>query len=132
MVIHIVEDIHQPMHTAHTTDKGGNDIKVNWFSEPTNLHSVWDSKLIDFQQLSYTEYATWINHTTPAQRAEWQKEPISKWIYDSSIIAGKIYDNVKQDDTLNYKYNFNNIATVNQQLLKAGVHLAGLLNEIFI
>jgi len=132
MVIHIVEDIHQPMHTAHTDDKGGNDIKVNWFSEPTNLHSVWDSKLIDFQQLSYTEYATWINHTTRAQRAEWQKEPMSKWIYDSSIIAGKIYDDVKPGDTLNYKYNFNNIATVNQQLLKAGVHLAGLLNQIFM
>lgn len=132
MVIHIVEDIHQPMHTAHTTDKGGNDVKVNWFSKPTNLHSIWDSELIDFQQLSYTEYATWINHTTPTQRAEWQKEPISKWIYDSSIIAGKIYDDVKPGDTLNYKYNFNNIATVNQQLLKAGVHLAGLLNEIFI
>ncbi|NCD69444.1 S1/P1 nuclease [Mucilaginibacter agri] len=131
MVIHIVEDIHQPLHTGHTTDKGGNDIKVNWFSEPSNLHSVWDSKLIDFQQLSYTEYATMINHTTAAQRADWQKEPISKWIYDSSVLADKVYSDVKPDETLNYKYNFKYISTVNEQLLKAGVHLAGLLNQIF-
>ncbi len=131
MIIHIVEDIHQPMHTAHSSDKGGNDIKVNWFSEPSNLHSVWDSKLIDFQQLSYTEYANWINHTTAAERAEWQKQPVSKWIFDSSQISEKIYANVKPGDTLNYKYNFQYINTVNQQLLKAGVHLAGLLNQLF-
>lgn len=131
MLIHIVEDIHQPMHTARTGDKGGNDVKVNWFSEPTNLHSVWDSKLIDFQQLSYTEYANWINHTTVAERAAWQKEPISKWIYDSSVLANNIYENTKADDTLTYRYNFKYIGALNEQLLKAGVHLAGLLNQIF-
>ncbi|WDF55502.1 S1/P1 nuclease [Mucilaginibacter sp. KACC 22063] len=131
MIIHIVEDIHQPMHTAHTSDKGGNDLKVNWFSEPSNLHSVWDSKLIDFQQLSYTEYTNWINHTTAAERAEWQKEPISKWLYDSHVLAEKIYADVHPGDTLNYKYNFKYIDILNKQMLKAGVHLAGLLNQIF-
>lgn len=131
MIIHIVEDIHQPMHTAHSSDKGGNDVKLNWFSEPSNLHSVWDSKLVDFQQLSYTEYADWINHTTAAERAEWQKEPMSRWIFDSSQIAEKIYSDTKAGDTLNYKYNFEYIGTVNKQLLKAGVHLAGLLNRLF-
>ena len=30
-----------------------------------------------------------------------------------------------------YKYNFEHIATVNEQLLKAGVRLAGILNQIF-
>lgn len=131
MLIHVVEDVHQPMHTAHTDDKGGNDFKVNWFNEPSNMHSVWDSKLIEFQNLSYTEYANAINFTTPAQRAAWQKEPISKWLFDSKEIAEKIYASSKQDDKLNYKYNFQFIGTVNQQLLKAGVHLAGILNQIF-
>src|ERR1700744_2043909 len=56
MLIHITEDVHQPFHTGHTSDKGGNDIKLTWFNKPTNLHSVWDSQLIEFQQLSYTEY----------------------------------------------------------------------------
>ena len=52
MLIHIVEDVHQPLHTGHTADKGGNDIKVSWLNNPSNLHSVWDSGLIEFQQLS--------------------------------------------------------------------------------
>jgi hypothetical protein len=131
MLIHIVEDVHQPMHTAHADDKGGNDFKVTWFSTPTNLHSVWDSQLIDFQQLSYTEYAAAINHTTPGQRAEWQKAPISQWLFESNQIAEKLYTEIKPSDTLKYDYNFNHIATLNQQMLKAGVRLAGILNQLF-
>lgn len=132
MLIHIVEDVHQPMHTGHFSDKGGNDIKLTWFNEPTNLHSIWDSQLIDFQQLSYTEYATWINHTTIAQRAEWQKAPMSQWIFESNNLAAQIYAGVKDGDKVNvYRYNFDHIATLNNQLLKGGVRLAGLLNQIF-
>jgi hypothetical protein len=132
MLIHIVEDVHQPMHTAHTEDKGGNDIKLTWFNTPTNLHSVWDSQLIDFQQLSYTEYVSWINHTTAAQRTEWQKAPISQWLFESSQIATKIYAGVKDGDKVNvYKYNFDYIGTLNNQLVKGGVRLAGVLNQIF-
>ena len=132
MLIHIVEDVHQPLHVGHTDDKGGNDIKLTWFNNPTNLHSVWDSQIIEFQQLSYTEYTAWINHTTAAERAKLQKAPISEWIFESSQIAGKIYDEVKTGDSLSgYKYNFEHIAIVNQQLVKAGVRLAGILNQIF-
>jgi len=132
MLIHIVEDVHQPLHVGHTEDKGGNDIKVTWFNNPTNLHSVWDSQLIDFQQLSYTEYTAMINHTTVAQRAEWQKAPISQWLFESGQIANKLYSETKNGDALNgYKYNFEHIATINQQLLKAGVRLAGVLNQLF-
>ena len=131
MLIHIIEDVHQPMHTAHADDKGGNDFKVNWFSNPTNLHSVWDTQLIDFQQLSYTEYATAINHSTWAQRSQWQKAPISQWLFESNQIAEKLYTEIKPGDTLNFKYNFTHIDIVNQQLLKAGVRLAGVVNQLF-
>ncbi|MEO8885638.1 MAG: S1/P1 nuclease [Mucilaginibacter sp.] len=131
MLIHITEDLHQPMHTAHSSDKGGNDVKLNWFGKPTNLHSVWDSELIDFQGLSYTEYTAAINHTTPEQRAQLQKAPITQWIFESSQLAEKIYADTKPDSNLNYTYNFKYIATINQQLLKGGVRLAGVLNEIF-
>lgn len=131
MVIHVVEDVHQPFHTGHKDDKGANDFKLNWFGKPTNMHSLWDSELIDFQQLSYTEYVAAINHTTAAQRAEWQKAPIGQWLYESNQLAEKLYTDTKPGDNLSYKYNFNHIDILNQQLLKGGVRLAGVLNEIF-
>jgi hypothetical protein len=131
MLIHIVEDVHQPMHVAHADDQGGNGFKVSWFGKPTNLHSVWDSELIDYQGLSYTEYARSIDHTTPAEITKWDKEPISMWLYESNQISEVLYTEIQQNDNLTYKYNFTHIDTLNHQLLKAGVHLAAILNEIF-
>ena len=131
LLIHIVGDIHQPLHIGRLEDRGGNSIKVNWFKDAVNIHTVWDSKLIDFQQLSYTEYATSINYSTKAQRNEWQAEPVREWIWQSYQHAEKIYADIKPDDNLSYNYNFKFINVVNQQLLKGGIHLAGLLNEIF-
>ena len=132
LLIHIVGDIHQPMHTGRAEDLGGNRVKVLWFNEPTNLHSVWDDKLIEFQKLSYTEYTNNINHTNKAIRKEWQKQPMSLWLFESYQLADKIYGGITQpDQKLSYRYNYDYIAIVNQQLLKGGVRLAGLLNDIF-
>ena len=131
LLIHIVGDVHQPLHVGRLDDLGGNKIKVSWFFASSNLHRVWDEQLINFQQLSYTEYATVINRTTLIQRNALQKQNLKMWIYDSYQSAEKIYADIKPDEKLDYLYNFKFIDTVNQQLLKGGVHLAGLLNEIF-
>jgi hypothetical protein len=131
LLIHIAGDIHQPMHTGRFEDLGGNKIKVLWFNNPYNLHQIWDERLIDFQQLSYTEYADAINYTTKAERKQWQAEPVSEWVWQSYQYAEKIYADIKPDEKLSYQYNFKYVDILNQQLLKGGIHLAGLLNEIF-
>jgi hypothetical protein len=132
LLIHIVGDIHQPMHVGHKEDLGGNKTSVLWFGETTNLHAVWDEKLITFQRLSYTEYTTSINFTNKQQRQDWQKQPMSEWLFESYQIADKLYAAITQpNQKLSYRYNYDNIDTLNQQLLKGGVRLAGLLNEIF-
>lgn len=130
-LVHLVGDIHQPLHVGRPDDMGGNRIRVTWFNTPYNLHQVWDGELIDFQQLSYTEYTAAINHTTKAQRIQWQKQPLSEWFWQSYQIAEKVYADIKPDDKLGYLYNYKFIGIVNQQLVIGGVHLAGLLNDIF-
>ena len=132
LLIHIVGDIHQPLHTGRAEDKGGNAIKVFWFNQPTNLHAVWDDKIIDNQQLSYTEYATAIDHPTLSQTKTWQGQPLSSWIFQSYQLANTVYAEIKQpDQKLSYRYSYDHIAALNEQLLKGGIRLAGLLNEIF-
>ena len=131
LLIHIVGDIHQPLHVGHPDDEGGNKIKVTWLGTPTNLHSVWDSRLIDFQQLSYTEYTDAINHTTAALRTALQKQTLSDWFFQTYEVAQKVYSDIKPDDKLSFQYNYHYIDIVNQQLVRGGVHLAGLLNSIF-
>jgi hypothetical protein len=132
ILVHLVGDIHQPMHTGRPEDLGGNKVTVLWFNQPTNLHSVWDEKLIGGQELSYTEYTAAINFTTKAQRLDWQKQPISAWIFESYVISRQLYKEIQQpDQKLSYRYNFDHLQMLNDRLLKGGVRLAGLLNEIF-
>ena len=132
LLIHIAGDLHQPLHVSPEGTSGGNDVKLTWFGAPSNLHRVWDEQLIEYQELSYTEYVNAINHTTAAQRRAWQKEPLSRWIYDSYVISTRLHNELtEQNPKLGYRYNFDHLETLNEQLLKGGVHLAGLLNEIF-
>lgn len=131
LVIHFVGDIHQPMHVGRPEDLGGNRVRLSWFNTPTNLHRVWDEQLIEYQQLSYTEYATALNFVSKDQRRTWQQAPLSNWLYESYQIAERLYAGVQPEEKLSYKYNFDHVQTMNEQLLKGGVRLAGLLNEIF-
>jgi hypothetical protein len=131
MLIHIVEDVHQPMHVSHADDRGGNDFKVYWFGDPANLHGIWDYNLIEEQHLPYKKYAATIDHTTADQRAAFQRAPTSKWLYESNQITERLYREIKPSAKLSSRYENSHIAIVNQQLLKAGIRLAGVLNQLF-
>jgi S1/P1 Nuclease len=132
LLIHIVGDIHQPFHVSAIGDKGGNDIKVSWFGLSSNIHRVWDEQLIEGQELSYTEYTKAINFTTAKQRNSWQRLPVSNWFFESYTLSEKLHEELQKPDLkLGYQYIFMHIKTVNEQLLKGGVRLAGLLNQIF-
>lgn len=131
MLVHLVGDIHQPLHVGNKEDRGGGNIKVLWGDKASDLHSVWDNELIDCQKLSYTEYTKAINTTTEADRKQWIDGGVAAWLFESYKIADTVYASAKSGDTLGYRYNYDHIATVNQQLLKGGVRLAALLNEIF-
>ena len=133
MIIHIVGDLHQPFHAGRSEDQGGNKIQLMWGQEQTNLHSIWDSKLIETQQYSYTEYAHNLNHTTAAQRAEWQKADLAHIIYESNQVAESLYNEIKEPNQKisPYNYVFLHIHTAEEQMLKGGVRLAGILNNIF-
>lgn len=56
-LIHFVGDVHQPLHCGYGDDRGGNDIRVNWYGDSTNLHSVWDVSIIQKWTSSYTDAA---------------------------------------------------------------------------
>jgi hypothetical protein len=128
--VHLVGDIHQPLHVGNSTDRGGNDVKVEFMWQKTNLHRVWDSDLIDHQQLSYTEYADWINVATKDQIAAWQSAPILEWANESMGLRPLVY-NFPENGKLSYEYNAACITTLNDRLTQAGIRLAHILNQIY-
>lgn len=131
LLVHLAGDLHQPMHTARKDDMGGNRVNVTWFGQKSNLHKVWDEGLIEYQQLSYKEYAAAINHPSKDQFNKWGHDSLKESVYESYQACNKIYEKTKPEDKLSYRYNFDFINTVNESLLKGGIRLAEIINEIY-
>ncbi len=56
-VIHLVGDLHQPLHVGTGEDRGGNDVPVRFRGRTTNLHTAWDGKMYDDNRDSPGEHA---------------------------------------------------------------------------
>ncbi len=130
MLIHLMGDIHQPLHVGNGKDRGGNETKVEWFYDESNLHRVWDTEMIDDTKLSYTEFSTAINHPTEEQINKWQDSKVIDWARESKQLRDQVYD-LPEDHQIGYEYQYKNRDLLDRRLLKAGVRLAGVLNEIY-
>lgn len=56
-VVHFVGDAHQPLHAGYRTDRGGNDYQVQLDGKGTNLHTVWDSRILGSRRIGWSDYA---------------------------------------------------------------------------
>jgi hypothetical protein len=129
MVVHLIGDIHQPLHVGCCDDQGGNKVKVKWFRNDSNLHRVWDSDMIDDTKLSYTELAQALGAVGKDDAAKWQKSNVRDWATESMTYRKEVYD--IKDGNLSYRYGYLHLQTAKDQMLKAGVRLAGILNQIY-
>lgn len=129
ILIHLVGDIHQPLHVGRGDDRGGNSVKVKWFGHDSNLHRVWDSEMIDDTHLSYTELAMSVNIPSEKAIKSLQTSNVKQWAYESMTYRKNVY--AIGDGKLSYAYPYYNFHIVRDQLMKAGLRIAGLLNEIY-
>ena len=130
-LIHLIGDLHQPMHVGREEDRGGNAIKISWFNRNTNLHSLWDSGLIDFEKYSYSEYATHLNVLNKQEKKKIQEGTLEDWLYDSHLVADQLYAMTKPGENLSFHYFYKVSPILNNQLQKAGLRLAKFLNDLF-
>lgn len=147
-VVHLVGDLHQPLHAGKCCDKGGNDVKVTFFGKPTNLHAVWDSALPDDEQLSFSELAAKLErHITNQDVLDWWDINPRDWISESAEIRETVYPTaadmpkpvkgkkrrkgapVVPDLSYSYVYRFTPV--MERRLQQAGVRLAAYLNDVF-
>ncbi len=129
ILIHLIGDIHQPLHVGGGADRGGNDVKVTWFKTDSNLHRVWDSDIIDDTRLSYTEFANSLEQPDATQLKLLQKSTYIDWANESITYRPQVY--TIGNGKLGYFYTYHNLPIVRKRLLQAGVRLAGVLNEIY-
>jgi len=145
-IVHLVGDLHQPLHVGKCCDKGGNDVKVTFFGKPTNLHAVWDSALVDDEQLSFTELAAKLErHIGDRDVIAWWDINPRDWISESAQYRDTLYPTAADKPRapadkkskapavpdLGYSYVYRFTPLMEQRLSQAGVRLAAYLNAIY-
>ena len=143
ILIHVVGDMHQPMHLGHATDLGGNRIKLKFFDRETNLHSIWDDSLPEaVHKWSYSEWVDQIDRLRPGQQEDiiFPRDYPGKGVFTPGLIdywaietveqAEKVYDKMPPKSRVAYDEIAWAAPVIETQLLKGGHRLAYILNYI--
>jgi hypothetical protein len=137
-LIHFVGDLHQPLHAGDNHDRGGNDVRVEFLGQtlnsyshkPWNLHAVWDSALVEQQDPDAPHYAGrlvgWLN---AQPEGAFQDGSVVDWAMESHDVSKDHVYALPENRKLGEDYVRTKVPVVDQQLIKAGVRLAKLLNE---
>lgn len=149
-IVHLIGDLHQPLHVGNGLDQGGNFCKVTYMGQAMNLHALWDEGLINYTNLSFTEIAKFVSQGKTAEQmvAARSGTPID-WARESKDIRGKVYPaNVVEPQApmsiksycqkdvpadqipkLSYEYAYQFMPILEERLFLAGVRLAIVLNQ---
>lgn len=132
IIVHLMGDIHQPMHLGRSTDLGGNRHSVKYFNRNANLHSVWDSNLPEStHKWSYTEWQQQIDRANPEQQADIMRGTIEEWAKETHEICKEVYSSTPQETNISYDYIAKWTTTIETQFLRGGLRLSEVLNAIF-
>jgi len=132
-LVHFIGDMHQPLHCSDNKDKGGNDVKVVFFGQPSNLHSVWDTLLIGRMK---PEQELFVELSAESQKhaKKWAKGTVEDWAEQShkesqKVVYGRLPKSAATPVPLDSTYERSADPLIKTQIAKAGARLARVLNE---
>lgn len=132
MLIHLVGDMHCPMHAGYKYDRGGNGTEVKFFNKNRKLHSVWDSEIVESaHKWSYSEWQYQVDRATPKQQKAIAQGTPNDWIEETVVLARTVYNESPKNTNLSYDYVARFAPIIEEQFLKGGIRLAKLLEEIY-
>ncbi|EWH10443.1 S1/P1 Nuclease [Catenovulum agarivorans DS-2] len=130
-ILHLVGDIHQPLHAGNGKDRGGNNFQVYFQHKRTNLHRLWDSQMLSQhkQKHWHNKLSAQLNQLPLAQIQTWQDSSSIEWINESAKIRQQIYPTAERQN-IDSKYVSDALKTTELRLMQAAVRLAHLLNTL--
>jgi hypothetical protein len=130
-LIHFVADLHQPLHAADRNDKGGNDELFRRHGKRVSLHQIWDQEVVAALGNNSLHVAAEVDASlTPSEKAQFAQGTVEDWTNESFDLAEReIYAHLPERLPEDYAQKESVIAR--QQLARAGIRLAAILNRIF-
>ena len=105
-LVHLVGDIHQPLHVGRKADKGGNGVRVKYYGRTTNLHAVWDGAMIEQEKLTYLEFTKLLDNATPEEIKDWQSTGYEAWAQENMEYRAGVYDLLVDAETYDKTQDF--------------------------
>ena len=139
-LLHFVGDMHQPLHSSDNHDRGGNSVKVSAdgikHQSKDELHGYCDTQFVDaIAGKSPTTLANQLlMQIAPEQATLWAAGSFEEWAMEAFMIAkndtyGTPPLSKATPQNLDAAYVARAEKDVAQQLSKAGVRLASVLNK---
>lgn len=128
ILMHLMADLHQPLHCGYASDRGGNDLVVEYAGERSNLHKVWDSGIIREKNIDDKDCFRLIKTFTPEQITKIKQAGIMDILNETRALLPQVYD-VKAK--ANGKYIMASADVIREQLSKAGLRLETCLEMCF-
>jgi len=128
-LVHFVGDVHQPLHSTPRSDKGGGEFQVNYRGTGSNLHVVWDQKIIERRKSTPADYTSALASqlALAADATRRSDRPAVDWALESCriVLDGNLYPSGHVVDDA---YFDRHAPTVDLRLRLAGNRLADMLN----
>lgn len=155
-LVHLLGDLHMPLHVGNGSDLGGNLCKVIFHNEEVNLHKLWDIQMIKHSRLSFTEIVNFLDIHSKDKIKKFQEGKTLDWAKESKELREKIYPIVKKPSEvktppkgvqwycqkdlkvsndklpqLGFPYTYKFMPILEMRLTQAGYRLAKTINNIF-
>jgi hypothetical protein len=128
VLFHLIGDLHQPLHVGYGLDKGGNDVEVSYNDKKTNLHSLWDSRIIESKGITLQDCLN-SNAFSKKELRKIKRINVIHWSKESRNLLDPIYNT--GGNTISDEYATANVKLIEFQIHKAGIRLATVLEQAF-
>jgi len=132
-MIHLMGDLHQPLHAGYAEDEGGRNIAVALDGRQMSLFEAWDSALVERLGTDDAAIADkLLQRITDAQRQRWREGNLKDWTWETHLLAARMAygalppgsPKILDDDYLEQA-----TQVIETQFMKAGVRLAKIFDR---
>lgn len=130
-VLHLVVDLHQPLHVGRSADRGGNTVTVSFAGREINLHRLWDGGLLRSAGLRADDYQRSLEPLIMLGAAAWEAGTLADWARESQQLRPWVYDfdQRRRVPVISQRYAETGRQLTALRLAQAGVRTAWLLNR---
>jgi hypothetical protein len=135
LLLHLAGDLHQPLHAGYAEDQGGKSIPVVLDGRQMSLYDAWDSALLERLGSDDGGIAERLaQNTTSEQKQRWREGNVRDWTWETHLLAARMAYGALPSGSpkaLGDEYLIQATEVIETQLMKAGVRLAKILDQVW-